>query len=272
MGTATEASGTFDADDASVRAMNSLVVSLNSSQLRQRHTPHLKFENFLPEDLYALLDSSWPSDGMFRSLNESGLIARKRPEFQNKYSSNELTRSMQNLHDNVYGPEAWSFWRWFIRWLLSPQFALAFIDKLIDHTESDRRFGLRLLESRDCDLNTEIILQEDRFGASLPVHQDSPDKILSLIIYVARPTDPADFGTRIFEMKESTRKSVENGEISLKGYSKFELFDEVFAAPFTPNSGFIFVNCSNFWHGVQKINTQGTRRRVILWNLRRRSN
>ncbi len=253
-------------DAMTERANRHLVDMLSVTNVQTEVTPHFAFQNFLPAEIYALMDRFWPGDGFFESLNDSALVRTRRPEFENKYSSNRLEEPLGELSAQLPCEAAVVFWHWLVGWLKSDFVARAVLERLSD-PEISKEAALAVKDLILDTLETEVVLQEDREGCSLPVHRDSDLKIVSMILYIARPTDPDRFGTRVYQLKRSTILDLREGKIRLVGYNPFDFFDEVFAAPYRPNSGFVFLNNSQLWHGVREIDQPDACRRVLLWNL-----
>jgi hypothetical protein len=256
----------FNADAMTERANRHLGDMLSATGVRTNVTPHFAFQNLLPADVYALVDRYWPGDGFFKSLNDSALVRTRRPEFENKYSSDRLEEPLDGLSARLPSAAAVDFWHWLVGWLKSEFVARAMLERLSD-PEISKEASLAVQDLKLENLETEVVLQEDREGCSLPVHRDSDLKVVSMIVYIARLTDPDRFGTRVYQLKRSTIERLREGKIHLSGYNPFDYFDEVFAAPYRQNSGFVFLNNSQLWHGVREIDHPGACRRVLLWNL-----
>jgi hypothetical protein len=255
----------FDPAKADALADAKFRSCLANVTLRHSTAPHFAFPGLLLDEHYALLSRNWPCEGLFKSLNASSLIKSSRAEFENKYSSMQVNDDPTELLANVREAEGRNFWIWYLNWLSAPEFANALLDRLRNEGGDVSKAVQTHLAAGE--IKTEVIFQEDRFGATLPVHRDSDRKIVSLIYYVAMPSDSRDFGTRVFQPKDLAIAAARSGRIRFSGYNPFEWFDETFAAPYLPNSGFVFLNHPRFWHGVRRIDEPDARRRVVIWNL-----
>ena len=106
----------------------------------------------------------------------------------------------------------------------------------------------------------DLRLVNDGQGYQIGPHTDAKWKLVSLLFYL--PLDYAyhRLGTSIYTPKDPTF-TCEGGP-----HHKFEDFNRVSTAPFTPNSCFGFFKTSNSFHGVEPI-TIPCKRDVLLYNL-----
>lgn len=101
---------------------------------------------------------------------------------------------------------------------------------------------------------------QDGEGYSIGPHTDALKKVLSLLFYLPQHWADEDFGTGIYVPKDH-KQTCEGGP-----HYPFEGFEEVFRAPFSPNSCFGFWKTANSWHAVEPISRKITRN-VLLYNL-----
>lgn len=101
----------------------------------------------------------------------------------------------------------------------------------------------------------------DLDGYEIRPHTDHPDKIVSLLFYLARDDSMRDCGTAIYVPKDP--------DFTCHGKARhpFDQFNEVWRAPFMPNSVIGFIKTPQAFHGVPQIDRPGMRRDVLLVNI-----
>ena len=100
----------------------------------------------------------------------------------------------------------------------------------------------------------------DQEGYKIGPHTDAPQKVVSLLFYLPRTDADADCGTGIYV--PSDHLSICPGG----PHHPFDGFEEVWRAPFLPNSCFGFWKTPNSWHAVSKI-CRKIERNVLLFNI-----
>lgn len=111
----------------------------------------------------------------------------------------------------------------------------------------------------------ELRFIRDSEGYKIGPHTDAPQKVISLLFYLPCSDADLDCGTGIYVPND--------GQMTCVGgpHHKFEGFQEVFRAPYAPNSCFGFWKQANSWHAVEKIE-KPIKRDVLLFNLYADSN
>ena len=96
-----------------------------------------------------------------------------------------------------------------------------------------------------------------RKGYSLRPHRDARRRFASLVAYVPEKADYPELGTTLYRPKTFP----EDGDHGL--HMAFEGFDEVALSPYAPNSGLMFLNFGNAYHGVAPIRDDIHRRTLL---------
>lgn len=100
----------------------------------------------------------------------------------------------------------------------------------------------------------------DSEGYKIGPHTDAPNKVVSLLFYLPKDFSDYEFGTGIY-VPTDHKTTCPGGP-----HYKFEGFNEVWRAPFLPNSCFGFWKTPNSWHAVEKISRK-IQRDVMLYNI-----
>lgn len=101
----------------------------------------------------------------------------------------------------------------------------------------------------------------DRDGYEIKPHTDHPDKVISLLFYLARDDSMKDLGTAIYAPRDPAF------ECDGRSRHPFDQFEQVWRAPMAPNSVFGFMKTRKAFHGVPAIQRAGLRRDVLLLNI-----
>lgn len=91
-------------------------------------------------------------------------------------------------------------------------------------------------------------------------HTDAARKVVSLLFYLPRDYRDIDTGTGLY-VPSDHKQTCPGGP-----HYKFDGFNEVWRAPFIPNSVLGFWKTENSWHGVQEIKRK-IERNVLLLNI-----
>ncbi len=94
-------------------------------------------------------------------------------------------------------------------------------------------------------------------GYSLGPHRDDRRRFASLVAYLPEHDDRPDIGTTVYRSKTTP----EEGDHGL--HKLFEDFEAVDLSPYVPNSGIMFLNFGNAYHGVAPIREEISRRTLL---------
>lgn len=110
------------------------------------------------------------------------------------------------------------------------------------------------------ELTTELRFIRDEEDYSIGPHTDAAKKVVSLLFYLPSDSLDADVGTSLY-VPTDHKKRCPGGP-----HHPFNGFEEVWRAPFVPNSVLGFWKTDNSWHGVPPIN-RIIERNVLLFNI-----
>ena len=190
-----------------------------------------------------------------------------------KYNSDQYRRWIDS-HDR---------WREFHRWVKSPDFVFQVLDELA-HRSVDlgfkRRTAAQMVQRRVRSLLAGRWWQgEDRLsarfefsmlpadGGSVTPHTDNPDKIVTMVVSMAKPGewDPAfGGGTEV-----NRHRKPELSFNRMNGKAEFEDMELLDVYAFEPNQCVLFVKTFNSWHCVRPMQGKGSKamRRTLTINI-----
>jgi hypothetical protein len=209
--------------------------------------PHIWVENIFPDWYYAdMLKYAMPTEYL-KSLKELKRVGDGYPDGR---------KVMILTKDNVevLPAECREFWATFTKWLTQGGFGNAIVhkfDKLILE-----RFG------KPVTITNEGIYVRDFTGYSLGPHTDAPHKVLTMLMYLPKPTDPPGIGTSIYKPK--------NPNFTCEGgpHHQFKDYDLVKTMPYRANCMFGFLKNNKSFHGVEPVNTMDIERNLIIYDAR----
>lgn len=163
-----------------------------------------------------------------------------------KYETLEKARGTSGYPERFVCTPKGKFWDGFLKELLNG-------DLKSDVCET---FGLN-----PSDYMEDVLLIKDKAGYKIGVHRDRLDKVVTLLIYLAKDGKSTHAGTGIYVPKE-------------KGFScpigkhyGFDKFDKLETVPYLPNTAFMFLNTDKSFHGVEPCDVE---RNVLLYNLNKK--
>ena len=211
-----------------------LETKIEGSVVTTEPFPFLYIQDFFPEDFYQKLNSIYPSESLFTSLNDK-LIKPLSIEIQGRSSVAIFSRETQytELQNYKFRSHAIEF-RKFCCDFLIPLLANKLNVSLPERYDDDTRFVL------------------DREGYIKRPHTDHPSKVFSILVYMSH----SKCGTTIL-------KPNQEGFRDDYGYDhNFGDFQEVFDPPFQPNCLLAFERTDTSFHCVKRV-TLGESRRAI---------
>ena len=102
----------------------------------------------------------------------------------------------------------------------------------------------------------ELIFDWANYGI-LP-HNDSPEKLATILVYLPDNNANPDVGTVLLKPREDTNIIIR------KNRGSWENFHSVQNATYIPNFALAFSACDSSWHGVRNIGTKSIRPRISL--------
>jgi hypothetical protein len=213
--------------------------------------PHLWVENIFPDWYYAdMLKYAMPTEYL-KSLKELKRVGDGYPDGRKVMI---LTRDTVEALPS----DCKEFWATFTKWLTQGGFGNYIVHKF------DRlileRFG------KPITITNEGIYVRDYTGYSLGPHTDAPHKVLTMLMYLPKPTDPPGLGTSIYAPK--------NPNFTCEGgpHHQFKDYNLVKTMPYKANCMFGFFKNNKSFHGVEPVNTEDIERNLIIYDARIKRN
>jgi 2OG-Fe(II) oxygenase superfamily len=232
--------------------------SLSNLDLRYEPFPIGVARPIMGDEAYARHVDLYPPLELFQHI----------PKVGNKYCLSEKynpAKYRQWVEDHAC-------WREFHRWVKSPDFVFGVLDELARRSVDlgfKRRSAGQLVQRRLRSLLEGKWWQgEDRLsarfefsmlpadGGSVTPHTDNPDKIITMVVSMARPGewDPAHGGGT--EVNRHRRPELSFNRVN--GKAEFEDMEPLGAYEFEPNQCVVFVKTFNSWHCVRPMRGRGT--------------
>ena len=201
------------------------------------------------------------------------------PKVGNKYCLSEKYNP-DKYHEWIKSHDCW---RDFHRWVKSPDFVFLVLDELARRAVDlgfKRRSAAQMVQRRIRSLMAGRWWQgEDRLsarfefsmlpadGGSVTPHTDNPDKIITMVVSMARPGewDPAYGGGT--EVNRHRRPELSFNRMN--GKAEFEDMESLGVYEFEPNQCVVFVKTFNSWHCVRPMRGAGSNamRRSLTINI-----
>jgi hypothetical protein len=223
--------------------------NLDSLKMRYEPYPIGLAQPLMDQNIYDQLVASFPPQELFLHM----------PKFGNKYTLSEKFKP-ENYHAYIRSQPAW---REFHRWVKSDAFIPSVLEALkqryIDLGLDGKPLqGLRRLRRlfpgnrKDIPLNArfEFSMLSAAGGYLLP-HTDNANKIITLVISMARPgewDEKIGGGTDVLHPKD-----VSHAFNHLNEQAQFSEFDLIDSYAFRPNQAILFIKTYNSWHSVSPI-------------------
>lgn len=192
--------------------------------------PFFYVEEIFPTDYYAQMMAMKPDSDELVGINELG-----RTFGCDERSVLTLDADFENT---LYG-EKRRFWESHRDWFLSEELMVMWIRRF--HAELMKR-GLAKLN-----LRPEAMFMRDVRGYQLGPHTDLPQRLMSVMFYLPDDAAHSDIGTSVYLPEDRSLRSEDTQHFKPTG------FEEIFRAPFVPNSAFSFLKTDNSFHGVKPL-------------------
>ena len=233
-----------DIDDSCIQAC--LTYSLANADVRQWPFPHVYIENVFPDDFYAGLMNTMPT--------QSDYVPISAVRGFNKTTNNQAYPNRFVIAMNEHTADLGPYWNSANRVIRANETSATLINMFGDALH-DQMMEKPALEA-------DVLLIRDRTNYKLGPHTDNQVRVLVFILYLPETTDDEDLGTNIYVPK------VEG--VTCPGGPHYieDVFQPVFRAPYRPNSALAFVKTDNSFHGVTPV-PEGKERNIIHYFLRR---
>ena len=215
-------------DQAAVKAH--VIERFKSQPAAEQPYPHLYVEDVFPSDYYQLMQSMKPADEELICIDDTGRAKGFRERFV-VHLGDDLER-IENL-------EKRRFWQAHYAWFNAQDFM---IEMIRPYQQAIVRAGIAQLN-----VKSEAMFMRDRCGYSIGPHTDSPARLLSVMFYLPEDSAHEHVGTGVYIPREQAFTC--DGS----GHHEFAQFEQVFRAPFKPNSAFGFLKTNNSFHAVPRM-------------------
>lgn len=201
-----------------------------------RHFPfeHLVIENFLDDDFYLGLKNNLPLNEQLDTLEK----VRGTKGYDQRYvcslKKNQPIASSEKI--NTYYVNSLT------EELLSNYFANALIAKF----PAAAQRAQKKINDEGKGLAIEAYFVNDRSGYALGPHTDTPNKLITGLLYFPDEGAPDSLGTSLY-VRKGAQKKQDTGNLHLDKKD----FLEVFRVPFKQNTALFFARSSSSFHGVE---------------------
>jgi hypothetical protein len=218
---------------------------LADTPMRDEPFPHLYVEEVFPRDWYAELLERLPPQDRYMRLEEAGTATAHSERFVCPLA----------IAKPAPGHAGYEFWTRLIEWIRGDSFAHRVLGRFNDV------IAARLGGDAELRLDVDCRLVRDFSSYASPPQTDKPNKLVSLLFYLAADESLRDLGTSLYAPKDAALRS-DGGSPQ-----RFEDFSRVDTLPYMPNSLFAFVRGDTTFHGVEPITRQAVRRDLLLYNI-----
>jgi hypothetical protein len=235
------------------RVLEHLIGRVTDAELVTDPFPYLVLDKVFPDDYYAQMLENFPSPEQMRPLSESGRVARGLYEQRHAllFQSDEFER----LTDRQTG-----FWTGLADWMYSDPFANAFVTKF--HHALQPRMSAILKSEGHIRAKGDALLVEDHTRYAIGPHTDAPHRLVTFLFYLPEDDSMRDLGTSIYRPRD--------GEFTCWGgpHHPFNKFERTATVEFLPNRLLAFPKTARSFHGVEPIEREQIRRRLLINNVR----
>jgi hypothetical protein len=220
---------------------------LAEAPTRDAPFPHVYVEEVFPRDWYAELLERLPAQERYMRLDEAGTVTKGAyPErFVCPLASARTPR----------GQPGGEFWAELSGWITGESFVHGILSRFQEPIAA--RFG----GDTALRLDTDCRFVRDFSNYAITPHTDSPNKLVSLLFYLAPDRSLSELGTSLYTPNDPAFRSERSS------HHRFEDFKRVETLPYLPNSLFAFARSDTTFHGVEPITRPGVRRDLLLYNI-----
>lgn len=223
--------------------------------------PHFYKTEFFPSEIYSDMMRRWPDGNDLVPMSRSGLM-RPRTRQEN-CATNERFVSKSRYEVGRNDPSDDAIWSIVRRLLTDHDVMKGLASRFASHVPFDRpdipgRF----------EIGSKFLVQSDVSGFVLGPHVDTPNKLLSLVLYCAEDEDHHGLGTALFRpSSQFLQRFPDACREFIGGFHNETDFDLEKVVAFRPNTLFGFLVSPRAFHGVREISNLDQARRTILWDI-----
>ncbi len=239
----------------STKVISKFLYSIGNAHIREFPFPHFLAEEVFPKDFYIELLKNLPAREIYKPITESGRIIIGEVNRQTRPSDNRLLIDLKKESIVNFPAAIQPFWTDVIAFLNSGEL----LNYLLQKFEPSLRERFPHLDKVGFRPDTQLI--RDSSGYEISPHTDQPRKIAVLLFYFPSKPDNVHLGTSIY-MPKDYNFTCEGGP-----HHDRELFDQIFTAPYMPNSALGFFKTNNSFHGVEPVIGEKIERNLIQYSI-----
>jgi len=225
---------------------------IRASPVRNYPFSHFLTERVFDDEIADAITRYWPAGSNFTEISNTSRVLGG---YQERMIS-PLPVLAARLHE---GSEQQTFWSKFYQAMSSDQLIGNLLEWLWPMIKTTRDLP------ENIEIYPDITITDDKNGYAIGPHTDAPHRLVTILFYVPEDDSIKKTGTSIYVPKNK------NFEPKISGrHHRREQFDEVFRAPFLPNSGFGFIVSPTSYHGAELVSDLKTPRRQLQYSLRYR--
>lgn len=228
-----------------------VIYSLSNAPMRSYPYPHFYAEDVFPEGFFAEIRRNLLSDQTFSPIEQTGRF-KTMSDQKDRYVIPLIEDQMDAIPDDKR-----PVWDMVAELLQGEKFGHAMLRKF--QSLLQQRFGD---EVGSQSFSPDVLLIRDHSKYWLGPHSDAPWRVLVVIFYLASDDQNPELGTSVYVPKEPNFKC-EGGL-----HYAFKDFENVYTAPYKPNSAFGFFKTSNSFHGVEPFPDANRHRDLIHYFIR----
>lgn len=219
---------------------------ISSATIEVDPYPHILIENIFPKEYYKFLLEFEIGTEYLQGLDEVGRVSNYPP-------GRKFIELKENMPILPQGPR--EFWQETATFINEKMTALM-LEKFSPYVAQT------LGRNTSTDITSETLYVRDHRGYALSPHTDSPEKILTFLIYLAKDSKHKNLGTSVYRPKDPNF-SCNGGPLH-----PFENFELLKTAPYQPNTLFGFVKGDQSFHGVEPVQ-DNYERNLIIYDIRK---
>lgn len=230
-----------------------VLARLAAAPLRREPFAHCVVDGIFPAEFFEAIVDHWPQEDSWQPIAQTGRVSR------GAYRA-RLIVPMSEAGWRRLDSARRRFWECEVgRWLLGRRFREAVLAKFA--TELAGTPFAATPEETEAD----ALLVSDRTHYAIGPHTDAPHRVVSLLFYLPEDDAFRRYGTSLYAPLDPTMRC-RGGP-----HHRFELFRRVATVDFLPNRMLAFPKSDRCFHGVEPVDLPGIDRRLLIYDVRRRT-
>ncbi|MBX7066117.1 MAG: hypothetical protein K1X28_02690 [Parachlamydiales bacterium] len=214
-----------------------LIGKISKAKVQKEPFSYFYIENVFPDEFYQEIIEYFPTKDHFQPLSIKGVV---RPGTYNQRLSLSLDEEGIGMLPFFHQ----LFWSRFTEALKSRE-CISAIQRIFSIERSD--------------IVPDLSLVSDHSDYAIGPHTDHPQKVLTLLFYFPKDDSQKTLGTSVYRPIDPSFRC--------EGFRHhpFEGFQNIYTAPFVPNSIFGFLKSDRSFHGVEPIGKQEFPRNLMSY-------